>query len=276
MVAEITISELVDSGEKSTGDSGKSTRNYLIVGTEEYTEDEALAALDSQAPTTDGTYYRQSRSVEPIGDPTLSLMYKGSVDYAPWQSSDSGSAVEEPAFSFDTTGGTVHIKQSISTVHSYGTNPNNYKGAINVSRSGGNMTVDGVDIVSPTYSFSETHYFDPEDVTTDYKGDIFRLTGKVNDSSFKGLAAGECLFLGATGSQRGTGKWEITFNFAGSPNDTGIVVGDLTGIAKKGWEYLWVEYAETKDSVTSALVLNPRWAYVEQVYKYGDFSDLGI
>jgi hypothetical protein len=276
MVAEITIKELVDSGEKSTGDNGQTTLKYLIVGTEEYTKDEALAALNTQAPETDGTYYRQSRNVEPVGDPALSLMYKGTVTYAPRQSSDYAGSEELSAFSFDTTGGTIHITQSLSTVQKYGTAPNNYKGAINVSRDGGNITVDGVDIVSPTYSFSETHYFAPEDVDNDYKGHIFSLTGKVNNATFKGLLAGECLFLGASGSQRGTGNWEITFNFAGMPNRTGITVGDITSIAKKGWEYMWVEYSETKDSVTSALVKTPSAAYIEQVYEYGDFDDLGI
>jgi hypothetical protein len=39
---------------------------------------------------------------------------------------------------------------------------------------------------------------------------------------------------------------------------------------------MWVEYSETKDSVTSALVKTPSAAYIEQVYEYGDFDDLGI
>ena len=32
-----------------------------------------------------------------------------------------------------------------------------------------------------------------------------------------GLAAGECLFLGASGSKRGEDDWEIAFRFAASP-----------------------------------------------------------
>ena len=59
--------------------------------------------------------------------------------------------------------------------------------------------------------------------------------------------ARECLFLGAAGSKRGADDpsslklrragWEITYRFAASPNRTGITVGEITGIAKKGWEY---------------------------------------
>jgi hypothetical protein len=59
------------------------------------------------------------------------------------------------------------------------------------------------------------------------------------------------LFLGASGSQRGTEDWEITFSFAASPNATGLTVGDITGIEpKKGWEYLWVRYADAEDAET--------------------------
>lgn len=103
---------------------------------------------------------------------------------------------------------------------------------------------------------------------------LFYLTGRVNHAPFKGFAAGEVLFLGASGSQRGQEDWEVTFSFAASPNVTGLAVGQITGIAKKGWEYLWVRYEDAVDAHT--LVKQPAAAYVEQVYPYGDFALLGI
>jgi hypothetical protein len=66
-----------------------------------------------------------------------------------------------------------------------------------------------------------------------YKLTVFALTGRVNNSAFKGFAAGECLFLGAAGTKRASGDWEITFRFAASPNVTGLTIGDITGIDKK-------------------------------------------
>ena len=78
-------------------------------------------------------------------------------------------------------------------------------------------------------------------------------------------------------SQRGPDEdWEITFKFAGSPNRTGITVGPITGIAKKGWEYLWVRYADAEDPASNTLVKQPVAAYVEKVYEDGSFSSLGI
>ena len=133
-----------------------------------------------------------------------------------------------------------------------------------------------VDITVPVYSFSETHYLDAAVVTPAYKGTLFSLTGKVNSASFKGLAAGECLFLGASGSMRGAEDWEITYRFAGSPNRTGLVVGPISGISKKGWEYMWVRYADSEDAAAKAIVKKPVAVYIERVYEEGNFAALGI
>ena len=113
-------------------------------------------------------------------------------------------------------------------------------------------------------------------VTPAYRGALFNLTGKVNNASFKGLAAGECLFLGASGSKRGVDDWEIAFRFAASPNRTGITVGEITGIAKKGWEYMWVRYADAEDPAAKAIVKKPVAVYIEKVYEEGSFAGLGI
>ena len=57
---------------------------------------------------------------------------------------------------------------------------------------------------------------------------------------------------------------------------TRLVVGPITGIAKKGWEYMWVRYADSEDTVAKAIVKKPIAAYIEKVYDEGDFSLLGI
>jgi len=61
-----------------------------------------------------------------------------------------------------------------------------------------------------------------------------------------------------------------------SPNRSNIVVGEITGIARKGWEYLWVRYADAKDDTAKAIVKKPVAAYVEKVYEEGSFAGLGI
>jgi len=179
----------------------------------------------------------------------------------------------DSSFSFDTGGGTTHITQSLATIGSYappGKVAPNFKGAIGCTTD----SVEGTDVTIPVYSFTETHYLPVAVVTGAYKAALFYLTGKVNNAAFKGFAIGEVLFQGASGSQRGEEDWEITFRFAASPNVTGLSVGLITGINKKGWEYLWVRYADAEDQ--NVLVKQPIAAYVEKVYDEGDFSGLGI
>ena len=91
------------------------------------------------------------------------------------------------------------------------------------------------------------------------------------------MAAGECLFLGASGSQRGIGEdWELSFRFAGSPNASNLSVGPITGITKLGWEYMWIRYEDVEDFDAAQLVKRPTSVHIEQVYEYADFSWLGI
>lgn len=75
---------------------------------------------------------------------------------------------------------------------------------------------------------------------------------------------------------RAADDWEISFRFAGSPNRRGPVIGDIGGIGKRGWEYLWVSYPDDEDDDTGSSVKRPAAICVEQVYEYGDSSMLGI
>ena len=84
------------------------------------------------------------------------------------------------------------------------------------------------------------------------------------------------MFLGASGAKRGFEDWEITFRFAASPNVAGLSLGNISGINKEGWQYLWVRFADDEDGSSSTLIKKPVAAYVERVYEYGDFSGLGI
>ena len=100
------------------------------------------------------------------------------------------------------------------------------------------------------------------------------LVGTVNDDVYIGRPSGEVLFNGASGSYRADGKIEVTFNFEISKNRTGIVVGDITGIDKEGWDYLWIRYQSDVDADT--LVKIPAFAYVERVYPRADFNALPL
>lgn len=244
---------------------------YIVRGTDN--DLAARSAAESAAPATYDGLERQSVQIEPIG-PLLwdvTVRYGAADDTQPTPAAD-------PVFTFETGGGTQHITQSRQTITrraAPGATAPDFQGAIGVTSDG----VEGVDITVPVYQFSETHTLAASQVTSGYRSTIFGLTGKTNSDSWKGYAPGEVLFLGATGSRRGTladDPWEITFRFAASPNVSSLSVGPISGIAKKGWEYLWVRYADAEDTAAGTVVKRPVAAYVERVYDAGSFGALGI
>ena len=175
-------------------------------------------------------------------------------------------------YNFDISTETVHITNSLQTIARYpGTAPN-MQGAIGYDGD----KIEGCDIMNAVYSFSETHQFSDNQITPAYKAALFRAVGKTNGAAFKGFAIGEVMFLGAAGSKKQADDyWELTFRFAASENITNLTIGQINGIAKKGWEYLWSRYSDKTDTGNN-LVRTPSAVYIERVYQSADFSSIGI
>ena len=269
----IRLLEQYDSRSATVSNTSSSAElHYVMTGTDDALEVNALVA--SSTPPAYGNLVRGDWSIEPVHVDSTNpdaCIWDVKVKYVP--PTDPKATTTDPAtFNFDTGGGTQHIIASKSTVGAYGTGTavGDNGNLIGVTKD----NVEGVDVTVPVYSFSETHYFADSVVTDTYKGKLFTLTGKTNNATFKGCAAGECLFLGASGSKRSGEKWEINFKFAASPNKTGLSVGSIGGISKKGWEYLWVRYSPTV--VNKMMGQKPVAVYVEKVYDEGNFADLGI
>ena len=255
------IIEKFDSREATVGiDSPSVDLQFMVLGTE--LDAEVRATVESTIPAIYANLVFQNYHIAHQGGG----VWEVSVRYGKLEPKETG----QSSYSFDTGGGNQKITQSLETVASYGDDPPDFQGAVGVSTD----SVEGTDITVPVFNFTETHYVPVALLTGAYKVVLFYLTGRVNHAPFKGFARGEVLFLGASGSQRGTEDWEIAFKFAASPNATDLKVGDITGIEKKGWEYLWVRYADAEDEET--LIKQPVAAYVERVYEYGNFALLGI
>jgi hypothetical protein len=260
----VTVLEKWDSRDTTLAESSAVELRYLVAGTE--SDADVTNQVIAQSPASYNGLPRESVTFSRIGE----REWEATVRYATQPLSDN-----EPSFTFETGGGTAHITQAIGTSGVYvapGRTAPDFKNAIGVSRD----SVDGVDIVVPTYKWTETFRFPGAFVTGTYKSQLFSLTGRTNNLSFRGFQAEEVLFEGARGSRRGIGDWEITFAFAASPNVTGMTVGSITGINKKGWEYLWCRYADFEDEAAQMLVKRPVAVIVNRVYPSGNFSLLGI
>jgi len=252
------------------GNAAFRDRVYILQGSTN--DEEILEALLTHSPESlsDDSLWRNNAEVEELGD----NLWLGTVEYGRKADKEAG----ESTYAFEIGTQQAHITNSLGTVAGYTANETaapNFRGAIGVSGDAENRQVSGVDIHVPTLQFSESHIVAASAITPAYKVALYNLAGKVNNAPFKGLAAGECLFLGASGSIRteGTnGDWEISFKYAASPNVTGLSVGAITGIAKGGWDYLWVLYEDDEDQDT--IVKVPKAVYVERVFYQGDFSIL--
>lgn len=192
--------------------------------------------------------------------------------------------------SFDTSGGTQHVTQAtggtITTVGGTTTTsvverkyPPDTAPSMNGAIGVDGQSVNGVDIVVPAFSWTETYDVPHAYITAAYIKGVAGLTGTVNNGAFRTFAAGEVLFMGCSGAQewddqRGNGPWTLSYKFVASPNVTAQTIGDITGVEKKGHEYLWVRYEDAVS--TNELVKKPKYVYVNKVYRDGNFAGLGI
>ena len=198
--------------------------------------------------------------------------------------------------SFDTTGGTQTVTQSRGGAAGesvwgpagqlQGQNKPSMYGAINVDDRG----VNGVDIVVPQLTWTESYDVPSSYVTSAYIRAVHLLTGTVNLAAFRGFLKNEVLFLGMTGqqewdAQRGDGPFSLSYRFSATPNRGNEAfgaslppeaIGDIAAYNKYGHDFLWVKYASQDDQNNNIVIRKPLFVYVNKVYPDGDFSKLGI
>lgn len=250
---------------------------YVVRGTNDV--DAARGAVVTAAPATFtvGSFVLNQLEIrsEAVGEELFSV----GVSYGIARTTGGGTVGGTPPneFTFDIGGGTDHITQSLATTNyaPSGVTPPDFFGAIGVTDEG----VEGVDVVAPQFQFSIVKYFANSALTTAYYVDVYNLVGKTNAGSFQGFAAGEVLFLGASGSRKSTSSSDrtaVTFRFAANRPRTGVTIGTITGINKDPWQALDVRYTEVEDTSAKTVVKRPTSVHVHTVYESGDFNDLNI
>ena len=278
--------ELVESREWS---GGSATFHYRLTGTAD--DATALATvLSSTAPVYQGLIREANPTVEPewvdtaAGGGAGDGAWKCTVRYvAPDEQEQEESEIGSVRIRGTTKGGTQHVVASLATVGAYGNGAavGDNGNLVGVTAEG----AEGVDISVPVFNFTVAKVWPKTGLPN--LGGIYGLTAKTNSAGFTvtdsvtgltiTLNAGECLFLGADfGDARADGGVEFTYEFSALPNRTGLSVGDIGGISKKGWEYLWVRYEPAEVGGLKVLGQKPRAVYVERVYDAGNFAGLGL
>lgn len=274
----ISVNELMESRRIETGPNPTAELQYVITGTaDEIAARDALAMATATTYAVDGvTLYVESIRLTPhtiIEQSPDRCVYFGTLFYSTYYLEAGAST-----YQFETGGSNEKRMYSLGTRRFgavAGTAPD-FHGAINVTGNAGNLSVEGIDVIVPTFRFSETHYFYDYQVTAGYKAALMAVTGHINSVGWRGYNAGEVLFVGAEGGKTGGRPWEISFHFAATPNATISIPGIENAMDKLGWEYLWIRYEDSGDDPSKQLVKKPVAAYLEQVYPIAPFSLLGI
>lgn len=267
------VLEAHDSQELGSGSNIGLTLKYFIKDADDSSE--ALAALQEEVESSYGTLALTGLRVYPIG--IGDVWWGGEATYGPASGSASDKheiAIGDTWGSFDIGGETTHITQARSTRSKYAVSgtATDRKGAIGENGEG----IEGCDILTGTYQFSITKVFNGTSIDETFRANIADFANTVNSDSFYGHAAGEVLFLGASGSERlkenGGSEWEVTYRFAVKRNST-ITVNGMS-ITYYGWDYVWLYYEDQKDGTSNRTRKVPVEAYVEVVYETNAFSGL--
>ena len=177
------------------------------------------------------------------------------------------------ARSFEIGGGTAKITHSKATVNTYvpsGQTAADFKQGINVTDTG----VEGCDIYSGPSVFTETRNF----LASGYNSlcaTLETLAFKVNSAAFLGRPAGTVLYTGASGSIKGSSEFgAVTHKFLYSRNVSDITIGAITGITKRGHDFLWTRSKEDVDTSAKRVIMVPNQVNVERVYDYADLNNI--
>lgn len=271
----ITFSERPNS-YKVTTNPKSTTAGYVLTGIS--TRSEARAYASGSTPLIAAGLWRQNIEVNEKGFQIWDI----DVTYGPY-------AKKEPEdgdykWSFDTTGGTKHVTQALAHAGTFDSTGSLdaydlHHGAIGVNENG---EVEGVDIPDKTFKWTESRQLLLGNYAWSYASTIKSLTGRINDSPFRGFEAESVLFEGAQGgfSAKNPLILDLTFHFSyqspitpGSEASTLINIVDIT---KKGQDYLWVSYKTTTDEDYHFSVKKPTFVFVEKVFLSANFSLLGI
>lgn len=265
----VKVVEVRRSRQLTSSDSPTARLEYAVFGGPEDPELAELYALAAAPPIVAGLPM-QSVNVRARDDDET--VFDIEIQYGKTQKREPPETGDEE-ISFDLSPQTTRVSQSLETIARVPSNAPNFNGGIGFKKD----EFEGADVFVPALSFSITRYVPTAQVTNAYIQGLMTAAFRVNDAPWRGHAAGEVLFAGASGAKRSAADYTMTFRFMASKNATQLQVGNLVVPSKTGWDYLWVLYDFDEDQVSKAVVKRPKAAYVERVYEKISFPTyLGI
>lgn len=268
----ITIAKLLRARTQRADNNGRTaTREYMLA---HGTANEAEQWLDVNAPATLTTWDSVQMNIESTdlrADDADETVWHATLDYSSTPRKEPAEPLSETV-SFDLAAQSTTVTHSLSTTNSYaasGTAPNFRQG---IAYDGESNKFNGADRMVEAFSFSITKIHPNSAITNAYIQSLRDAAFRWNSAAFRGNAIGECLFAGASGAPRDAENYSITYKFLSSKNATGLTIGPVTGVAKLGWDHLWVLTEKLNDTTGKFLTPVPKAVYVERLYTSVDFT----
>lgn len=253
---------------------------YVIDGTSD--DETALAIAQSSMPFSFRGLKRTTIDLEVVGPST----FEATASYIDPEREEDDERPEtgEGLWSFDTSGESFNIQFTDPTRQIRGhtgnesPTPEAWSGAIGVN----GKDVAGTDIIVPSLKLTYTTRLPNSSVNIAWVKTVASITGTTNFKPFYGFKRGELLFMGASGQEAEDRDPDMTFTFMASSNIPSMTFNvtdtakPTVTVAKRGWEYLWLYYADTEDTDSKRVIPKPVDVYVNAVYDETDFAILGI
>jgi hypothetical protein len=288
----ITVTERPDSRRWSGGVSPICEFRYRISGTASDTA--TMAALLAAAPESYEDLVRDLHpSLEPVeatvDETTARGLWDATVPYVrPDRRTAPASTIGTVRVKWHTGGGTQHTIACIETLSAYGApgvTPDVSDTGDLIRYNSETKTSEGLDIACPIFAFTVSKVFAVGELPS--PGYLFWATATTNDAPWTvtdtvtgqtyTFDTGEVLFKGVEMNEvRSDGGVELVFEFEAAPNRDDIEVGLITGIAKRGMQWLEVKYRPKPVFDIGGLMGEPMAAYVMSLYYSTDYASLGI
>lgn len=257
------MATIEDASQELADESG--LRKYVVLDVAEAAT--ARGLVNALAPAIWNSLIKQDVKLTELGGG----QWEGEVPYGTPERGEQG----DIAWSFNIATQSVKITQALEHIHTYPDGGDPHKGAIGVRDDGNGRTLEGCQVSVPYLTWDEEHWYPAAIVAThSFITTLENLAASCNEKAWRIWQKGELLILGMNtmGSKNCGSDVGIKFRFASSRTKMNQTFGDITGVTKRGHEYLWLEYEEAE--VDGIAVQKPVRAHIERVYEYEDWDNL--
>lgn len=265
----VTITQRFNVEDGDNGNTGTVNQYFLAEGSDDYAD--VVAALGDIPLVVDGLPRQRIRREHVGGGFWYLTAEYSAVD----QSTAPVQPGEQPRTEFDTTGGDRVLRTHATLRGGYAgpglSTAADYGDAINVV----DGVPNGVEVETGGGVLTITQVITPAQASNTYVRKLMTYAKKVvNAATFKGFAAYEVRFMGARITTRGDGDLDLTRVFQVAQNVSSGSYAGVSGIDKRGHEYIWAAIERQADATALTVVPRVLGVYVHELYEPIDFGEL--